>query len=115
MIGLGEFPGANARYVAAGWAVQRFGAGAFIINMRGGFIRAFFLAYLQDRTFIPPHYRLFFAVGFLDAYTTFSTFTYESLRLLQEGSLLLGLISVLGGASVGLLGTFLGFVLGDLV
>jgi CrcB protein len=119
VVGLGGFLGANARYVVASWVVQRFGAlfpyGTFIINMSGSFILAFFLAYLQDRTFIHPHYRLFFAVGFLGAYTTFSTFTYESLRLLQEGNLLLGLINVLGSASVGLLGAFLGFVLGGLV
>src|SRR5581483_9125854 len=99
VIGLGGFLGANARYVVANWAAQRFGAlfpyGTFIINMSGSFILAFFLAYLQERAFIHPHYRLFFAVGFLGAYTTFSTFTYESLRLVQEGSIWLALVNLM--------------------
>jgi len=119
VIGLGGFLGANARYVVASWAARRFGVlfpyGAFMINVSGSFILAFFLASLQDRTFIHPHCRLFFAVGFLGAYTTFSTFTYESLRLVQEGSLGLGLVNVAGSAVVGLLGAFFGFVLGGLV
>ncbi len=119
VIGLGGFLGANARYVVASWAAQQFGTlfpyGTFIINMSGSFILAFFLAYLQERTFIHPHYRLFFAVGFLGAYTTFSTFTYESLRLVQEGSFGLGFVNVVGSAIVGLLGAFFGFVLGGLV
>jgi CrcB protein len=119
VIGLGGFLGANARYVVASWAARRFGVlfpyGTFIINVSGSFILAFFLAYLQDRTFIHPHYRLFFAVGFLGAYTTFSTFTYESLRLVQEGSLGLGLVNIVGSAILGLLGALFGFVLGGLV
>ena len=119
VIGVGGFLGANARYLVATWAAQRFGAlfpyGTFIINITGSFILGFFLSVLQERTFIHPHYRLFFAVGFLGAYTTFSTFTYESLRLVQEGSLMLGLVNVVGSAVVGLLGAFFGFVLGGLV
>ncbi|HXG17649.1 MAG TPA: fluoride efflux transporter CrcB [Methylomirabilota bacterium] len=119
VIGLGGFLGANARYVVANWAAQRFGAlfpyGTFIINMSGSFILAFFLAYLQERAFIHPHYRLFFAVGFLGAYTTFSTFTYESLRLVQEGSIWLALVNLMGSVVVGMIGAFFGFVLGGLI
>lgn len=119
MIGLGGFLGANARYLVANWAARRFGArfpyGTFLINISGSFILGFFLALLQERAFLHPHYRLFFAVGFLGAYTTFSTFTYESLRLIQEGSFLLGFVNIVGSAVVGLLGAFCGFVLGGLV
>ncbi|HEV8718750.1 MAG TPA: fluoride efflux transporter CrcB [Candidatus Binatia bacterium] len=119
VIGLGGFLGANARYLVAGWAAQHFGAifphGTFIINISGSFILGFFMAFLSDRAFIHPHYRLFFATGFLGAYTTFSTFTYESLRLLQDGSLLLGVTNVLGSMVAGLLGGFLGLMLGGLI
>jgi fluoride exporter len=119
VIGIGGFLGANARYLVAGWAAQRFGAafpyGTFIINISGSFILGFFMAFLRDRVFISPNYRLFFATGFLGAYTTFSTFAYESLGLLQAGSTLLGLANICGSVVVGLLGVFLGFVLGGLV
>jgi CrcB protein len=119
IIGVGGFLGANARYLVASWAAQRFGTtfpyGTFIINVTGSFLLGMFLALLQDRVAIHPHYRLFFAVGFLGAYTTFSTFSYESLRLLQEGNMLLALINLFGSLAVGLLGVILGCGLGRLV
>ena len=117
--GIGGFLGANARYLVAGWAAKRLGVifpyGTFLINISGSFILGFFMAFLRDRDFIQDNYRLFFAVGFLGAYTTFSTYMYESLRLLQDGNIFLGLVNILGSVVVGLLGVFLGFVLGGLV
>jgi len=119
VIGIGGFLGANTRYLVAGWAARRFGAtfpyGTFIINISGSFILGFFMAFLRDRAFIHPNYRLFFAIGFLGAYTTFSTFTYESLRLLQDGSILLGVINILSSIIIGLVGVFIGFVLGGII
>jgi len=119
VIGIGGFLGANTRYLVAGWAARRFGAtfpyGTFIINISGSFILGFFMAFLRDRAFIHPNYRLFFAIGFLGAYTTFSTFTYESLRLLQDGSLLLGFTNILASIIIGLVGVFIGFVLGGII
>jgi len=118
VIGIGGFLGSNARYLVGGWAARRFGLtfpyGTFIINITGSFLLGLFMAFLRDRAFIHPNCRLFFAVGFLGAYTTFSTFTYESLRLLQDGSFFLILVNILGSVVVGLLGVFLGFVLGGL-
>ena len=119
VIGIGAFLGANVRYQVATWATQRFGStfpyGTFLINISGSFILGFFMAFLRDRAFIHPNYRLFFATGFLGAYTTFSTFTYESLRLLQDDNLLLGFANILGSMAVGLVGAFLGFVSGRMV
>ena len=119
VIGIGGFLGANTRYLVAGWAARRFGAtfpyGTFIINISGSFILGFFMAFLRDRAFIHPNYRLFFAIGFLGAYTTFSTFTYESLRLLQDGSILLGFTNILASIIIGLVGVFIGFMLGGII
>jgi CrcB protein len=118
-ISLGGILGANARYLMTGWAAERFGTvfpyGTFIINISGAIILGFFTAFIQDRAFIHPNYRLFFATGFCGAYTTFSTYTYESLRLLQDGSLLLGLTNIIGSIVVGMLGVFLGFGIGRMI
>lgn len=119
VIGIGGILGANARYLVAAWAAERFGTafpyGTFIINITGSFALGLFMAFLQDRAFIHPNYRLFFATGFCGAYTTFSTFTYESLRLWQDGSVLLAFLNMAGSIFVGMLGVFSGFLLGRIM
>jgi CrcB protein len=119
VIGIGGILGANARYLVANWAAQRLGAdfpyGTFIINVSGAFALGLFMAFLQDRAFIHTNYRLFFATGFCGAYTTFSTFTYESLRLFQDGSFLLAFTNLFWSVVIGMLGVILGFVLGKMI
>ncbi len=119
MIAIGGILGANARYLVATWAAQRWGTdfpyGTFIINISGAFALGLFMAFLEDRAFIHANYRLFFATGFCGAYTTFSTLTYESLRLFQDGSLLLGFTNLIGSVVIGMLGVFLGFVFGRMI
>jgi CrcB protein len=119
VIGLGGFFGANARHVIANWAAERFGPffpyGTFIINISGSLVLGIFMAFLQDRSFIHPNYRLFFATGLCGGYTTFSTFTYESLRLCQDGNVFLGIANLLGNLVIGMIGVLLGFVLGRMI
>jgi CrcB protein len=119
VIGIGGVLGANARYLVTGWAANKFGTvfpyGTFIINMSGAIVLGFLMAFFQDRAFIHPNYRLFFATGFCGAYTTFSTFTYESLVLIQNGSFLLAFSNLFGSLVVGMIGVFLGFVLGRMI
>ena len=119
VISLGGILGANSRYLLANWAAQRLGAGfpygTFIINISGAFVLGLFMAFLQDRAFIHAQYRLFFATGFCGAYTTFSTFTYESLRLFQDGSFLLGFTNLFGSVVLGMLGVAVGFLLGRMI
>jgi len=115
IIGLGGVLGANARYLVAGWAARRFGLifpyGTFLINLSGSFILGLFTAFMLKHP--TSHYpRLFFAVGFLGAYTTFSTFSLESLQLLQNGRTWLSLTYVMSSAVLGVLGAALGFSLG---
>ncbi|HZO80349.1 MAG TPA: fluoride efflux transporter CrcB [Candidatus Binataceae bacterium] len=115
-VGLGGFFGANARYLLGGWVASRLGVGfpygTYIINVTGSFILGFFLAFAQDRPWVAPPARLLFAVGFVGAYTTFSTFEYESIRLLQDGELLLSVVYLLGSVVSGALAAIAGIALG---
>ncbi len=115
-VGLGGFLGANARYLLAGWAARRLGTyfpyGTFIINITGSFILGFFLAFIELRPWVHPSARLLFAIGFVGAYTTFSTFTYESMVLMERGELLLAGTYVIGSVMAGLIAVFAGMVLG---
>jgi len=116
-VGLGGFLGANARYLLGGYISEQWGTvfplGTFVINVTGSFILGFFLAYAQERPWVEPGARLLFAVGFVGAYTTFSTFEYETLRLLQERELLLAGLNIVGSVLTGAIAVFGGFVLGE--
>jgi CrcB protein len=115
-VSLGAVIGANARYFLGAWAAERFGPafpyGTLIINLTGSLILGFFLALATERALIDPRYRLLIAVGFCGSYTTFSTYTYESINLLLAGSWGLGLFNLLGSTVLGLGAVGLGILLG---
>ncbi len=119
LIGLGGFFGANARFLVAGWAARLLGAsfpyGTFLANISGSFLLGVTLAVLHDRALLASPQRQFFVVGFLGAYTTFSTFTYESMQLFQNGSVLLGALNIVGSVVLGLLAVVCGLWLGRLL
>jgi len=116
VIGLGGFLGANARYLIGNWAAQRWGTafpfGTLLINATGSFILGLFLGATTERFLIDPRWRLFFAVGFLGAYTTFSTYTYESIQLVLNGSWGPGLANLLASNALGLTASVLGIISG---
>jgi CrcB protein len=113
IVGIGGFVGANARYILGSWAAKQWGTafpyGTFIINVTGCFILGFF-ATLTLRYAWNDNWRLLIAVGFLGAYTTFSTFEYESLQLISEGSLARAAANILGSVVLGFFAAYLGVV-----
>jgi CrcB protein len=88
IVGIGGFIGANARYLVGTWAAQRWGTafpyGTFIVNITGCFVLGFF-ATLALRLAWNDNWRLLIAVGFVGAFTTFSTFEYDTLQLIAQG------------------------------
>ncbi len=114
-VGLGGFVGANARYLLGLWVATRYGTtfplGTFIINITGSFILGLIMG-LLDTHVLAPAVRLALGIGFVGAYTTFSTFTYETLRLIESGSLLLATVNVAGSVAVGLLAAITGLAAG---
>jgi CrcB protein len=110
-IGFGAFMGANARYWLGGWIQNRLD-GSFpwqtmVINVSGSLIIGVFME-LALREGWDPRWRLFFAVGVLGGFTTFSTFAYESVNMLAEKSYDWGLFYILGSASFCVLAAWLG-------
>ncbi len=116
-VGLGGFLGANARYLLGGVIAERWGTtfpwATFVINISGSFILGLFLAFAEERPWVHPSSRLLFAVGFVGAYTTFSTFEYESMRLVLEGETLLGFANIAGSVVAGLAAVLAGMALGE--
>ena len=116
MVGIGGFLGANARYVVGGWITRQwetqFPWGTFVINITGSFLLGILLAVLNARPTASAHYRLFFAVGFLGAYTTFSTWMLESWRLVEDGAWQLAAVNLAGSVGLGLVAVVAGLAVG---
>ena len=114
-VGLGGFVGANARYFLGLWVATRFGTtfpyGTFVINITGSFILGLIMGTLEGHV-LSPVVRLSAAIGFVGAYTTFSTWTYETVRLIENGSVLLGTVNVVGSVLAGLLAAVGGLATG---
>lgn len=112
LIGLGGFIGANTRYILQQWAAGQWGAdfpyGTMIINVSGSFIIGFFLTLATERLTISPELRLFVATGFLGGYTTFSSFSYETLRLVELSGWGAALLNFTGNTGLGLAAAVLG-------
>ncbi len=117
LVAIGGGIGSVTRYLVGGWFANRFGPafpyGTFVINVTGSFIIGLFLAFAQERVSLSPYWRLFFAVGFLGGYTTFSSFEYESIRLLQDGEMLLGAVYMIGSVVAGGIAAISGITLGS--
>jgi CrcB protein len=118
-IAAGAVIGANLRYVVGLWAAERFGIdfpyGTFLVNVSGAFVIGVGLAFIGERVDVHPLWRLFFATGLLGGYTTFSSYAWEALTLAQDGAFLRAVVYVLGSNVVGLVGVWVGSVLGRLI
>jgi CrcB protein len=88
-----------------------FPVATFVINITGSFVVGFFLTLATERLQLSAHLRLAVAVGFVGAYTTFSTFEYETLRLAEERRLGLALLNVLLSVAVGFAAVWSGALL----
>lgn len=113
-VGLGGFLGANARYWLGLWLADRWGTtfpyGTLVANVLGSLTLAFLLTLATGRVSTPVGARPFLAIGFLGGFTTFSAFSYETLRLLEQNDWAIALINVVANTGLGLTGGFLGIV-----
>ena len=114
LVGLGGFLGAVARFLVGTWIVGRYGASfpwaTLVINVSGSFLLGLVGTLLLSRVLVNPSWRLGVAIGFIGAYTTFSTFEYESARL---GSSWAALANLLGSVTAGYGAVWLGIRLGQ--
>jgi CrcB protein len=115
IVAIGGAAGAVARYavtllVAIFWK-RDFPLATLLINVSGSFILGLFATFAAERSIIDPAWRLLIATGFVGAYTTFSTFEYETQRLAESGAVAWGVVNVLTSVVAGFLAVQLGIVL----
>jgi CrcB protein len=107
--------GSGLRYAVGVWSSQRFSHDfpwhTFAVNVTGSFLLGALLSYSVDRSGW-GHWQLFAGVGLLGGFTTFSTFSYETLRLMQGGMTGAAVANAAGSLTVGLIAAGLGVLIG---
>ena len=116
LVGIGGFMGAIARRVIDLWVSDRSGSafplGTLVVNLSGAFVLGLLFAWAVERDVLPREIRGPVMIGFIGAYTTFSTWMLESMRLFEDGAwqlallnltvpVVLGVVAVAGGLAVG--------------
>lgn len=118
LVGLGGFLGALARYTVSGWFLRLSGTfpwGTLAVNLLGSFGLGFLMTLAGETLLISPEVRLFLAVGFFGAFTTFSTFAYETERLLSETEWVLAAANVAGSLFLAIMGVKVGALLARVI
>ena len=108
--------GSLARFWVSTGIYQLFGRsfpwGTLVVNVSGSFVMGFLFVLFLERLAAAPEWRAAVLVGFLGAFTTFSTFSIETLNLMEEGFLLKALLNVAASVLVCLLACWVGVILG---
>jgi len=107
--------GSVVRFLLASWIGQKWGRtfplGTFVINVTGSFLIGFLMTLMAERFVENPQWRLLLVVGGLGGYTTFSTFQYETGKLVIDGELVYAALNMVLSVAVG----FMALKLGDVV
>lgn len=119
LIAIGGAAGAVSRYlvdsVIATRAASTFPWGTFVVNVSGSFLLGLLFALAIERNVLPAEIRPPMLIGFLGAYTTFSTLALESWRLVEGGALTLAALNLVGSLVIGVGALVVGLVIGRLV
>jgi CrcB protein len=116
MVGIGGFLGAIARFWLGGFISNRLGAkfpyGTFVINISGSYLIGLIVTVLDERSHWSANWRYLIPIGFIGAYTTFSTFELETFQTLRDGEFLFASLNVLLSVMVGFIAVWLGVITG---
>jgi CrcB protein len=116
---LGGAVGTGARYLLAGWVQSWAGSGfpwgTLAVNVIGSFVIAALLHVATTTDLVSPTARLTLAIGVLGGFTTYSTFNWETLRLLREGAFALATANVAATLVACMAAGFLGLAAGRLI
>ena len=114
-VALGSAIGGVSRYLLGG-LVQRmldttFPAGTLLVNVTGSFLLGAIIRYALETPSLTPEVRAFLTIGFCGGYTTFSTFSYETMALLEDGEWARAGVYITASVILSLIATFLGLAL----
>lgn len=118
LVGLGGIFGAIARFLLGKWITAKktgpFPMGTWVINLSGSFVLGF-LAVLHDGKAISDWVWFLCGTGFLGAYTTFSTFGYETIQLIQKQKAKIAILYVFTSVLLGVIFAWIGASFGSVI
>jgi CrcB protein len=116
LVGAGGFLGAIARYWLGSFIGSRMGVrfpyGTVVINISGSFLIGLIVTLIAQRTHWNANWSYLIPIGFIGAYTTFSTFELETLRSFQEAEIFYAFANVIVSVVLGFVAVWLGVVTG---
>jgi CrcB protein len=89
--------------------------GTLAINVLGSFILGYFMVWSMERTIVDPRWRLLIAVGFCGGFTTFSSYAFESMALMEQGQWLLMATNIISNNLLSLAAVLAGMALARLL
>ena len=111
---IGGILGTLGRYVLSTsiyrWLGTAFPYGTLVVNLLGALIIGFLATLAEKKFLLTPEFRMFWMIGFLGAFTTFSSLIYESWKLIQDSQFFLAGTNLLGSVILGLMAFWLGSV-----
>lgn len=116
LVFLGGGIGAAARYWLSGLIHERLGSGfpygTLVVNIVGCFIIGFVMGSMQERFLSHPSLRLFLTIGILGGFTTFSSFSYETIAMLKDGEIAFASLNIFASVLCCISGTWIGLIVG---
>jgi fluoride exporter len=108
--------GATLRWAIGVWVMSRTSPGfpwhTMFVNLLGAFLIGALMAFSVEKGALSGDWRLFLGTGILGGFTTFSTLSYESIALMQDGLWSQGMLNMFASAALGLIAAWLGLVAG---
>jgi fluoride exporter len=114
IVGIGGFIGSIMRYLVTIWSNSLFQGtsfpfGTLIANISGCLFLGLLNGWADNHQFFTAQIRLFMFVGILGSYTTFSTFSYETIKMMQNGDLFQAMMNTAVQVIIGFFAAFIGF------
>jgi len=118
MVAIGGGLGSVLRFWVGGLVSARMGTrfpyGTFLINCTASFLIGFIITLLAEKAHWSANLRFLIPIGFIGGYSTFSTFEYETFRVIQDGQVVTGILNIALSVIVGFIAVWLGVIAGRL-
>ena len=119
LVFIGGGVGATARYWLSGtvyrWANTSFPYGTITVNVIGCFVIGFLMTSLEERFLATPAMRVFLTIGILGGFTTFSTFSFETIKMIEDSQFQYAIVNIGMTLATCLSGTYVGTIFGRLI